>query len=102
WEDSLYLHEGAILDLQAEGFRGGLTGVYLELIYYLNKSYMENNKDEKIENAFGKTVQEFYFNTAWFLFIAIGLIGFDFSWEQIFQAYVDKNKINHERQKNGY
>lgn len=102
WEKQLYVYEEAILDLQEEGFDGGLSGVYLEMIYYLNKSYMENNKDEKIENAFGKTVQEFNFNTAWFLFIAIGLIGFDFSWEQIFQAYLDKNKINHERQENGY
>lgn len=102
WEDSLYLHEEAILDLQDEGFDGGLSGVYLEMIYFLNKSYMENNRSEKIENTFGKTVQEFNFNTAWFLFIAIGLIGFDFSWEQIFQAYIDKNKINHERQNNGY
>lgn len=102
WEKQLYVYEEAILDLQEEGFDGGLSGVYLELIYYLNKSYMENNKDEKIENAFGKTVQEFYFNTAWFLFIAIGLIGFEFTEEQIEQAYIDKNKVNHERQENGY
>lgn len=102
WEKQLYVYEEAILDLQEEGFDGGLSGVYLEMIYYLNKSYMENNKDEKIEKSFNKTVQEFNFNTAWFLFIAIGLIGFDFSWEQIFQAYLDKNKVNHERQENGY
>lgn len=102
WEKQLYVYEEAILDLQEEGFDGGLSGIYLELIYYLNKSYMENNRNEETEKTFNKTVQEFNFNTAWFLFIAIGLIGFDFSWEQIFQAYVDKNKINHERQENGY
>lgn len=102
WEKQLYVYEEAILDLQEEGFDGGLSGVYLEMIYYLNKSYMENNRNEEIEKTFNKTVQEFNFNTAWFLFIAIGLIGFDFSWEQIFKAYVDKNKINHERQENGY
>lgn len=102
WEKQLHVYEEAILDLQEEGFDGGLSGAYLEMIYYLNKSYMENNRDEKTENTFGKTVQEFNFNTAWFLFIAIGLIGFEFTWEQIFQAYLDKNKINHERQENGY
>lgn len=35
------------------------------------------------------------------LFIGLGeLLGF--TWEQIEQAYYDKNKINHERQENGY
>ena len=102
WEDSLYLHEGAILDLQAEGFRGGLTGVYLEMLYFLNKSFMENKRSEKIEKVLKKTLQEFNFSNAWFLFIAIGLIGFEFTGEQIERAYLDKNKINHERQANGY
>jgi dimeric dUTPase (all-alpha-NTP-PPase superfamily) len=27
---------------------------------------------------------------------------FNFTWEQIEQAYMDKNKVNHERQANGY
>lgn len=26
----------------------------------------------------------------------------DFTWEQIVQAYIDKNKVNHKRQENGY
>lgn len=102
WEKQLYVYEEAILDLQAEGFDGGLSGAYLEMIYYLNKSYMENNRSEKIEKTFNKTLQEFNFNTAWFLFIAIGLIGFEFTEEQIEQAYFAKNKVNHERQDNGY
>ncbi|WP_121615239.1 dUTP diphosphatase [Virgibacillus halodenitrificans] len=35
------------------------------------------------------------------LFIGLGeMLGF--TWEQIEQAYLDKNKINHERQANGY
>lgn len=102
WEKQLYVYEEAILDLQAEGFDGGLSGAYLEMIYYLNKSYMENNRSEKIEKTFNKTLQEFNFNTAWFLFIAIGLIGFEFTEEQIEQAYFAKNTINHQRQDNGY
>lgn len=42
-----------------------------------------------------------YFHEGLELFLALGsMLGF--TWEQIEQAYYDKNKVNHERQNNGY
>ncbi|GGP17408.1 dUTP diphosphatase [Oceanobacillus neutriphilus] len=35
-------------------------------------------------------------------FLGLGELQLGFTWEQIEQAYLDKNKINHERQANGY
>ena len=35
-------------------------------------------------------------------FVGLGEIDLGFTWEQIENAYLDKNKINHERQENGY
>ncbi len=87
WQDALYLHEEAVLDLEREGFQGGLTGALLEVNYHLLKSYMEKGRDEKIEKVFGYTKQEFHFRNAWFVFVAIGLIGFKFTPEQIEDAY---------------
>jgi len=41
------------------------------------------------------------YNDMFLLFIILGeMLGF--TWEQIEQTYFDKNKINHERQENGY
>jgi len=34
--------------------------------------------------------------------LGLGIYGLGFTWEQIEQAYYDKNKINHERQDNNY
>lgn len=36
------------------------------------------------------------------LFVGLGEKHLGFTWNQIEQAYLDKNKINHERQANGY
>lgn len=102
WEEHLYLHEEAIEDLRNGGFQGGLTGAFNEMQYLLLRSYMERQPNKEIEKTFGMTVQEFHFRSAWFLFICIGLIGFEFTLEQIEEAYFEKNKVNHERQKNGY
>lgn len=35
-------------------------------------------------------------------FIGLGELQLGFTWEQIEQAYLDKNKVNHDRQANGY
>ena len=102
WEDALYLHEGAILDVEDSGFQGGLTEVFLEMKYFLINSLVEKDRNKKFENAVGCTKQEYNFRTSWFLFVAIGLVGFGFTLEQIEQAYFKKNKVNHERQDNGY
>lgn len=46
-------------------------------------------------------VYESAFNHAWNEFIALGK-RLGFSWDEIVAAYMDKNRVNHERQKNGY
>ena len=35
-------------------------------------------------------------------FVGLGEVDLGFTWEQIENAYLDKNKVNHERQENGY
>jgi len=51
-----------------------------------------------IFNKYAKESYEVLFNT----FVGLGEIHLGFTWEQIEQAYMDKNKINHERQEAGY
>lgn len=102
WEDHLYLYEEAIEETREKGLEGGLTGIILETQYWALKMYMENDKDKKIEEAFGYTKKEFCFKNAWYCFIATGMVGFNFTWEQIYEAYMEKNRVNHERQATGY
>ncbi|ACT00268.1 dUTP diphosphatase [Paenibacillus sp. JDR-2] len=42
------------------------------------------------------------FYEAWYDFSALGTLRLDFTWEQIVDAYMAKNKTNHDRQANGY
>ena len=102
WEDALFIYEE---QLDPEVFDGELSEWYLEMIYFLNKSYMENppkEQSDKWKKQTGFPEKQYYFRMAWILFLNIGMNGFDFTEEQIEQAYLDKNKINHERQENGY
>jgi len=102
WEDALWIYEE---QLDPEEFDGELSEWYLEMIYFLNKSYMENppkEQSDKWKKQTGFPEKQYYFRMAWILFLNIGMNGFDFTEEQIEQAYIDKNKVNHERQENGY
>lgn len=98
WHEELYLYEESILDLEESGFDGGLNGIYLEMKFNLSK-LLETNKEDFF---LGKSSYEFDFRSAWFCFIAIGMIGFNFTWEDIEEAYLTKHKTNHDRQANGY
>ncbi|MCQ6275775.1 dUTP diphosphatase [Bacillus sp. V3B] len=108
WQDTLYIYEEDIEETREEGFDGGLTGIFLEMNYWLSKSIFEksssdkNEPFEKIARAIGLSRQEYLFKTAWFLFIAIGLVGFNFTEEQVEEAYFSKNAVNHARQDSGY
>lgn len=42
------------------------------------------------------------YEIAFNLFVGLAEKFLNFTWEQIEQAYLDKNKVNHERQDNGY
>jgi dimeric dUTPase (all-alpha-NTP-PPase superfamily) len=99
WNELMYLNEEGFHDLKVQGFHGGLSGVFLEMIYHLTNAFMKRDNGELIA---GWTFTQFSFRSAWFLFIAIGTIGFNFTFEEIEQAYLTKNKINHQRQERGY
>ncbi|WP_164219347.1 dUTP diphosphatase [Virgibacillus sp. YIM 98842] len=102
WEDALFIFEE---QLDPNEFDGKLTEWLLETLYFINKSYFENPTDEQNEKwikAFGFPESQYHFRTAWILFLNIGINGFGFTYEDIENAYMDKNKINHERQEAGY
>ena len=43
-----------------------------------------------------------FFCSYYSMLLSLGIMSLGFTWEQIEQAYFEKNKINHERQENGY
>ncbi|QNP18248.1 dUTP diphosphatase (plasmid) [Bacillus pumilus] len=88
----LYLLEESIEDFQREGFEGGLSGAFLKMQWHLLNSQMFSDEYTKESN----------FRLAWWLFIAIGIVGFGFTLDQIEAAYMDKNAVNHQRQQEGY
>ncbi|MEH7731202.1 dUTP diphosphatase [Bacillus sp. FSL M8-0166] len=88
----LYLLEESIEDFQREGFEGGLSGAFLKMQWHLLNSQMFSDEYTKESN----------FRLAWWLFIAIGIVGFGFNPEQIEQAYMQKNAVNNKRQQEGY
>lgn len=100
WDDALYIPEEPLLEFEENGFMGGLTGAFNEVIYHLMKSYMEKHPEDKM--IAGYQVNQYSFRLAWGMFVAIGLVGFQFSDEAIEAAYMSKNKENHSRQENGY
>lgn len=97
WEDELWVYEEAINPYE---FDGDLTSYYLEMIYFLNKAYMEIPQEGK--KIAGMQEDAYHFRLAWILFLNIGINGFGFTWEQIYEAYFEKNQINHQRQESGY
>lgn len=102
WEEALWIFEE---QLDPDEFDGDLTGWYLEMTYFLNKSYMvipTEEQDQSYKNSAGFSAKQYWFRIAWILFLNIGVNGFGFTLEQIEQAYMDKNKTNHSRQDTGY
>ncbi|MBY6268012.1 dUTP diphosphatase [Parageobacillus thermoglucosidasius] len=99
WNELMYLPEEAFHDLKEKGFEGGLSGAFIETIHHLTNAFIKRDNGERIA---GLTFTQFSFRSAWFLFIAIGTIGFNLTLEQIEEAYLRKNAVNHQRQENGY
>lgn len=65
----------------------------------LNEHYLELKRELAVVY---KSEKALAFGTAWTHFLMLGYNGLNFTWEQISEAYLAKNKINHERQTNGY
>lgn len=102
WQEVLFIFED---HLDEDEFDGDLTAWYLEMIYFLNKAYMEKYPEEEnmeFKSKTGFTKNQYWFRTAWTLFLNIGINGFGFTLEKIEQAYFDKNAVNHQRQEHGY
>ena len=57
--------------------------------------------DSLFDNAYSANTVEDAYENLFRLFIGLGeMLGF--TWEEIEQAYIDKNQVNHERQRSGY
>ena len=82
WESNMYLQEDAIEDIRVEGLDGGIIGAFIEINHLL--SHVAHIAEEK----------EKHFRYAWTVFLAIGLVGFNFTLNQIESSYYVKNKIN--------
>ena len=82
------------------GFHEDLAGLAIESIEWENVTvqFLELLRIdwEKYECGEGD-----YYHSGLEMFLSLGeMLGF--TWEQIEQAYLDKNKVNHERQESGY
>lgn len=99
FEGFMSIYIDAIEELRESGFDGGLNGIYLELKHNLLRM---TEADDGQEFVLKYAKSEYSFKMSWYLFIAIGMIGFDFTIEQIETAYFQKMNINKKRQKNGY
>ncbi|MGM8212615.1 dUTP diphosphatase [Virgibacillus sp. W0430] len=84
---------------------GDLTGAttteaFNELFSYVStlNTYLDVNLPASITNA---DINEAY-KDIFECFVGLGESDLGFTWEQIEQAYMDKNKVNHARQNEGY
>lgn len=92
WKEELNVSKEAIEDFKEAGFDGGLSGVFVEMQWSLLNSRMLKDEESKKQ----------HFHIAWGLFLAIGIVGFGFTLDQIEEAYMNKNAVNHKRQQEGY
>lgn len=99
WGKVLHIREERFIRIEEEGFPGGLTEAFNGVIYHLMKSQYEGNAKYLGEHY---RSAESFFNEAWFLFMAIGLVAYGYSEEDIEAAYMEKNLVNHERQNTNY
>jgi dimeric dUTPase (all-alpha-NTP-PPase superfamily) len=91
-EDDLYLPEPA----RDEELKGETTVVFTELLYLVARIGAEYYAPKPA------LTRKQRFRVALYLFFALGEQRLGFTWDQIAEAYIKKNRINHERQANGY
>lgn len=90
WHEQLVFDESLLSNLYNED-DDNLTRLnenYLEMKHQLSRVF-------KVESTLA-------FAAAWMNFLIIGMSGYGYTWEQISDAYLAKNQINHQRQTNGY
>lgn len=74
--------------------------LFTELLHYvgmINEHLFLYKKPNDVSHR-----QRHFFRAALGLFYNLGEQRFGFTWDQIAAAYVAKNRVNHERQENGY
>lgn len=85
---SIGLHEGyRDISLSQRDLQQEKTEIFLDIYRKTNQLQEESTKEKYIE----------LFET----FLALGS-KLGFSWEEVHQAYLKKNEVNHKRQENGY
>lgn len=85
---ALEFNELVLSDRYKQGDREKINASFLNLHYELSR--------------FNITKSKVAFAGAWMNFMTIGLSGCGFTWRQITEAYIEKNKTNHDRQAEGY
>ncbi|PNP90637.1 hypothetical protein BMT55_11710 [Listeria newyorkensis] len=100
WGDALKLKNLDIETDQVDMDRSHANVYYLEIKHNLNASIINQQNDDV--DAMDLKTCEMYFRLAWGIFIVLGRVYMRFTFDDMEQAYHDKNKVNHERQHNGY
>lgn len=85
---ALEFNEMTLAERYKKGNREKLNHSFLEVHYELSR--------------FRVTKSKVAFSGAWMNYLTMGLSGFGFTWAQIAEAYIGKNKTNHDRQAQGY
>lgn len=83
---------------------------FIGIIHHLSQSYVEYSEVDDDSEGFSFAIlgnslvseERFDFYVAWKNFLDLGVHGFGFTLDQIEQAYFAKNKINQQRQEDGY
>jgi len=86
-----------VWDMEAEG---ETTVLFTEILWHISFVQIAHLMEKKPKDI--DSFRKEQFRHALFLFYAIGDQRFDFTFEQIAEAYAKKNAVNHERQANGY
>lgn len=103
---SFFLQIARQLDLPADDLnvwknevQGDISLIFIELFRNVGLLVIDMVIANPLEN---KTWRRDYFRTALFMFFALGEQRLGFTYEQIAEAYLAKNAVNHQRQDNGY
>jgi dimeric dUTPase (all-alpha-NTP-PPase superfamily) len=90
--DDLYVWDDVI--------EGETTILFTELLHNVGLILADRFLANKIKDV--QAYRRDHLRAALFIFYGLGLRRLGLTWDQIAEAYVEKNKVNHERQANGY